>query len=128
MTTLKQELEAAILKVGSRGAMPGTQRIVIANSDTTNLTTPKTYVAPSDGYIYAAAKNGNSNVAGNVHLHNQSAQIPASSFQPEKANTRVKIFLPAKKGDTLQISSYVSNFIVNEIIFFKSVEGIGLSG
>ena len=73
MSRLKDFLEKAILKAGSRAAMPGGNLIVVIDSDTRPSTLSGgniTYIAPTDGYLAACAKNPSiGGAAGNLHIY-----------------------------------------------------------
>lgn len=127
MSSLKDFLEKAILKAGSRAAMPGGNIIVVVDSDTKPSASSGgriAYVAPTDGYLAACAKNpASGGAAGNLHIYNKTTGGIFSAYQPSGVNTRVKATIPARKGDEIQVSSYQSAFIVDRVEFVKTVGG-----
>lgn len=117
---IKELLKKATLKLGSNGAMPTSKRITIVSSDVSNLSAkPINFTAPADGYIVAASKNGTP--VGNLHMYIRDSLT--FSIHQNVTNTRLKGALPMKKGDTVQISSYVAAFIVDAVEFCYSVGG-----
>ena len=108
MATLKEYLEKMALRVGSRGAMPGTLWI-----DYSNVTN---FVAPSDGW---ACAHGTATQAGDyVSLTNpgfsSTVAAPFTGHVP-------RIFVPCKKGDTVRFSTGSTTKVL--FGFLKSVGG-----
>lgn len=108
MASMKDFLEKTILRVGSRGAMPGTQWI-----DYSNVTS---FVAPADGWAYAHVRTTES--GGYIALSNSAfsttVAAPSAGHVPQ-------VFLPMRRGDSVRYETASSKEIV--FGFIKSVGG-----
>lgn len=108
MASMKDYLEKAMLRLGSRGAMPGTQIIQYSVNE---------FVAPDDGYVVAGSESGEVGeaVAARGAIFQSISRSPISVASLEA-------FIPCKKGETVSVY-FGSKSKILKRFFLKSVGG-----
>lgn len=111
MASLKDEIEAAALRIGSRGGMPADKSEITIDSSVTS------YVAPCDGFAFMrCSTNGSGKIAINASGLNMFWQLDVGG------DIKIPIFVPVAKGQEIFFMTYREGVTISQVAKNKEIE------